>query len=413
VNHPAFPHPIFRRAGLAALLLASLASPLGATAATDPKAARFYEDALSRFEQKDYKGANIQLKNALQVDRNMLSVHLLLGRVLLADGQPGQAEVAFGEALRLGVNRAEVITELAQSLVDQGKQPTLLTDERFVTAGLPPGVQAQLILQKSGAAADIGNLREALRLVEQARALNPGDPGSWLAEVALRIRERRFDLATSAADKALSLGGTTANALYQRAQIDHVAGRLEPAIAGYGRALEADPAHVETLLARAGLLVDLNRLDDARRDVDTVRRVSARDPRGAFLAALLAEKAGDASAARTALKEVTSLVDPVPMDFLKYKPQVLMLNGLAHYGLGEREAAKPYLEAYQKLDAGGGVSKLLAQILLSEGNTAGAISALESYLRAHPGDSQAQALLASAHMSEGRPARAISVTREA
>lgn len=396
-----------------ALAVASLAVPFVALAAADPKAARFYEDALSRFEQKDFKGASIQLKNALQVDKNMLSVHLLLGRVLLADGQPGQAEIAFGDALRLGVNRAELISELAQSLVDQGKQPTLLTDERFSTDGLPPGVQARLMLQKSAAAADIGNLREAFRLVAQARELNPGDPDGWLAEVALRVRQRQFEQAVAAADKALALGGPTANALYQRAQIDHVAGRLEPAIAGYGRALQADAAHIESLLARAGLLIDLNRLDDARRDVDAVRRAAAADPRGAFLGALLAEKAGDAAAARTALKSVTSLVDPVPMDFLKYKAQVLMLNGLAHYGLGERESAKPYLEAYQKLDPGGGVSKLLAQILLSEGNTSAAISALESYLRVHPGDSQAQALLASAHMSEGRPARAISVTREA
>lgn len=407
------PFPIdfarWRAAGLAMVL----AGACVVHAASDPKAARYYEDALARYEKKDLKGAVIQLKNALQVDKDMLPVHLLLGRALLADGQPGQAEVAFTEALRLGVNRAEVIVELAQSLVDQGKQPTLLTDPRFVIAGLPTAVQSRLALMKSSAAADIGNLREAYRLIEQARALNPSDPDSWLAEASLRIRERRFDLAAAAVDTALPLSKGSASTLYQKGQIDHAAGRLPDALVTYTQGLKLDPEHVETLLARAGLLIDLDRLDEARRDVVQVRRVRADDPRGAFLSALLAEKAGDRAATQAALKEVTALVDPLPMDFIKYKAQVLMLNGLAHYGLGEHEIAKPYLEAYHKLDPAGGVSKLLAQLLIAEGSVDAAIGMLEGYLRSRPADSQAQALLASAHMAQGRPARAVSVAREA
>lgn len=395
------------------LLPLLLAVTFVAQAANDPKAARFYEDALGRFEKKDLKGAIIQLKNALQVDKDMLPVQLLLGRVLMADGQPGQAEVAFTEALRLGVSRAEVVVDLAQSLVDQGKQQALVTDPRFVTSGLPPGIHLKLLLQKASAAADVGNVREAYRLIDQARALNPADPDSHLAEVALRIRERRFDLAIAAADKALALSPGAAGTLYQRAQIDHVAGQLPGALAGYGKALAVDAAHVESLAARAGLLIDLGKPEDARRDAEALRKAAPSDPRGAFLQALLAERANDRTASRAALKEVTALVDPIPLDYIKYKPQVLMLNGLAHYGLGERENAKPYLEAYRKLDPGGGVSKLLAQILLAEGNIEPAIESLEGYLRAHPLDSQAQALLASAHMAQGRPARATSVAREA
>lgn len=401
------------RVKLRLLLPLLLAAACAAQAANDPKAARFYEDALARFEKKDLKGSIIQLKNALQVDKDMLPVHLLLGRVLLADGQPGQAEVAFAEALRLGVSRAEVVVDLAQSLVDQGKQQDVVTDPRFVTSGLPPGVQLKLLLQKASSAADVGDVREAYRLIDQARALNPSDPDTHLAEVALRIRERRFDLALAAADKAMALSPGAAGTLYQRAQIDHVAGQLPAALAGYGKALAADPAHVDALAARAGLLIDLGKPEEARRDVDNLRKAARSDPRGAFLQALLAEKAGDRAAVRAALKEVTGLVDPIPLDYVKYKPQVLMLNGLAHYGLGERENAKPYLEAYRKLDPGGGVSKLLAQILLAEGNVEPAIESLEGYLRARPTDSQAQALLASAHMAQGRPARATSVAREA
>jgi cellulose synthase operon protein C len=412
------PYPVRPRPSLRGLLLATALAALASlhvapAMAADPKASKFYEDALTRYEKKDLAGAIIQLKNALQIDKNLLTAQLLLGRVLLADGQPGQAEVAFTEALRLGVNRAEVITDLAASLVDQGKQPLLLSDTRFETAGLPPGVQARLLLQKASAAADVGDIREAYALLERARSLNPNDAGTYVIEIALRVRERRFDLATAAADKALAVAGPSAGLLYQQAQIDHVSGRLEEAVAGYTSALKLDPAHVESLLARGGLMVDMNRLPEAQRDVDAVQKVSPPDPRGAFLGALLAEKAGNPVAARVALKTVTGLIDPVPMDYLKFKAQVLMLNGLAHYGLGEREAAKPYLEAYQRLDPRGGVSKLLAQILLAEGNIDAAIGSLETYLRFNAADSQAQALLASAHMAQGRPGRAVSVAQNA
>ena len=68
---------------------------MGGHAALDPKASQLYEDALVRYEKKDLKGAIIQLKNAIQIDRKMLPVHLLLGRALLADGEFNAAEAAF------------------------------------------------------------------------------------------------------------------------------------------------------------------------------------------------------------------------------------------------------------------------------------------------------------------------------
>ena len=54
-----------------------------------------------RFEKRDLEGAAIQLRNALKIDNTLLPAHMLLGRVLLANGAAGTAEVAFNDALRL------------------------------------------------------------------------------------------------------------------------------------------------------------------------------------------------------------------------------------------------------------------------------------------------------------------------
>ena len=93
------------------------------------------------------------------------------------------------------------------------------------------------------------------------------------------------------------------------------------------------------------------------------------------------------------------LLDPVPIDFIRYRPQLLMLNGLAHFGLNQGEKAKQYLEAFQRVQNNSPASKLLARIYLADGNAAQAVNVLETYLRAQPGDGQALTLLASAHMA--------------
>ena len=79
---------------LAALLCTSTAQGQNANAS------RYYEDALRRYEAKDLAGSILQLKNALQINREMLPAQLLLGKAALESGDPVAAELAFAESLR-------------------------------------------------------------------------------------------------------------------------------------------------------------------------------------------------------------------------------------------------------------------------------------------------------------------------
>ena len=364
-----------------------LALPL-AWGAGDPKASRFYEDALTRYERRDLAGAIVQLKNALQIDREMLPAHVLLGRALLANAEYAAAEAAFDEAMRLGVNRAEVVVPLAQAALALGKQDQVLDQPRYAASGLPPGAQSQMLLLRAGAQSDRGEARNALRSVEDARALDPKAPESWLAEVPIRIRARQLAEADAAVDKALALAPANADAWYQRGAVALVRGDSKAALAGYDRALVQRATHTEARIARAGVYLDLGRVEDARRDITELRRTNATEPRVAWLRALVAERDGNAAEARTAMGEITARIDPLPMEALRYRPQVLLLAGLSHYGLGQPQKARPYLEMAQRAQAGGGVSKLLAQVYLAENNQERAIEALELHLKAAPRDSQ-------------------------
>jgi putative PEP-CTERM system TPR-repeat lipoprotein len=403
-----------RSALLPSLLAALLISiPTVGLAQDAAKAAKFYEDALKRYEANDIPGTIIQLKNALQADKSQLSVHVLLGRALLANSQPAAAEVAFADALRLGVNRAEVAVPLAMALNAQGRQPQMLDDPRLSPAGLPPGVQQPLMLERALAQSDMGDLKAALATVLEARAVNINNPDSWTAEIPLRVRARQFNEALAAADQALKLSPDNAEALYQRGATLHAMGQVSQALATYDKVVQVQPKHAETRLARAGLYTDLNRDADALAEVDELQKLKPKDPRGTYLRALLADRAGKPAEARAALKTLTELLDPVPIEYIRFRPQLLMLNGLAHYSLGELEKSKPYLELAARQQAGNPLNKLLAQIALTEPNVNRAVELLEAYVKARPGDGQALLMLASAHMSQGRHARAIALMQEA
>jgi len=397
---------------LAPLLVALLSSSSVAMAA-DAKASKYYEDALVRYEKKDLDGAVIQLKNALQIDKNMLPVQMLLGKALLQNGDVVAAEVALLEAIRLGVNRAEVVIPLGQAYLAQGKHKLIFEQATFNVAGLPGAVQLQLYLLRASASADMGDVRNAMKAVEEARAIDSRDPAVWLAEVPIRIRARQFKDASVAVERALTIAPESAEAWYQKGSVTHVSGDLQATLAAYARAIKAQPEHVEARVARAGLLLDLGRPADAAADVTELSRIAPGEPRAAYLRALLAERSGKPAEAQAALKEVTELIDPVPVDFIRYRTQLLMLNGLAHFGLNEREKAKQYLETFQKQQANTPASKLLAQIYLGESNIDRAIEVLESYLKANSADGQAMTLLGSAYLSKGQSAKATGLMQQA
>ena len=197
--------------------------------AADPKASRYYEDALDRYEKKDLPGAIIQLKNALQIDASMLPVQLLLGKALLQNGEVIAAEVALNEALRLGVSRAEVAIPLAQALVGQGKLKALFEQQQLTPSGLPTGTQVLMHLIRAAAYADLGDLRSALRSIDEARALDPKSPDTWLSEVPIRIRSRQFSEALSAIDRAQALSPNSPDAWYHKGSVQHVMGNLRGA----------------------------------------------------------------------------------------------------------------------------------------------------------------------------------------
>ena len=98
-----------------------------------------------------------------------------------------------------------------------------------------------------------GQLAEARRHFERARASNPGYAYVYMNISVLEAREGHLDAALHAADEAVRLNPGLAPAHYYRGRVLEKLGRTEEAAAAYEQALAIDPRHLEASNALARL----------------------------------------------------------------------------------------------------------------------------------------------------------------
>jgi putative PEP-CTERM system TPR-repeat lipoprotein len=369
--------------------------------AFDTEAVRFYEDAVGRLERQDVVGAIIQLNNALQKQPGMLAAHVLLGKARLRNNDPAGAETAFERALRLGVDRAEVALPLAQAFVAQGKYEVMF--ERISPTGLPKPIQVEILILRGNAQAELGDLTGAMRSFDDARAIDTLSVPVQLARANLMLRTGQLARASTLADEIVKLSPDDSPAWNLKASVSHLKGDLRDALAGYTKAIALNPNNLDARAAQAGLLLDLDRLDEADKAVTDLQSVSPREPRGAYLRAVIASRRNDFDTVRKSLGDAVALIEGAPKSLVSRYGQLLLVAGLSHHGLGNMEKAAEYLAAYVKqYPKQPGPSKLLASIYLDRGDVARAIALLSPLQTSAQNDPQLLSLLAAAYMADRR-----------
>lgn len=402
---------MFKHILLVSILVLAPALP-AQTADRAELASRYYEDALVRYQRKDDAGAIIQLKNALQQDPKMLPALVLLGQVYLRKGEPAAAERVFLDAEKLGVDRGQIVIYYVQSYFDQGKYKLLL--EKFGPDGLAPSARLEVLLYRSRAQLELGQLDAAMTSAKQAQQLIGGAARALAQQARIHLNAGRLEDARNAAAQAIQLSANDPDALNMQASIAHSTGDFNAALRDYGRALAAKADYQEARVARAGLLMDLKRDKEAWLDLEYLKKNFPYDARAAYLRSVYFSRNGDETRARESLSEVANILDTVSPEFLASQPQLQMLGGLAHYGLNQFERAKTFLGNYLKLrPREAGARKLLGAIYLSERQFNQAIAMLEPALRAFPDDARVMSMLGAAYMGKGNHAKATQYLEQA
>jgi putative PEP-CTERM system TPR-repeat lipoprotein len=403
------PRPARRLIAALFAVAALWASPAGAVS---EKASRFYDDALAREERQDHIGAIIQLKNALQADPNMLAAHVLLGKLLLAESDPVAAEVEFSKAQSLGVDRAEIEVPMVQALYAQGRLSDVMA--RPVPNDLPKSVRLQLLLIRGSALGELNDLRGAARAFDEARTVDPGAVEILQAEASQALRQGNVTRADAMSAQALARAPNNADAWAVRGATLVAMRKLPEALEAFNRSLAINPREHQARLAKVDLLIELNRDADAAKELEIMHGYVSNDPRAAYMSSVLAARRGDGAAVARELGEVVKIIDTIPPEIRNRRPQLLLLDGMAHYGLHNSEKARASFENFLRLQPDHpGANRMLAAVYLGEGEPTRAVGVLETYMKRVPGDAQAMLLLANAYMAQKRYALASNLLQQA
>mgnify|MGYP003671300240 CR=1 FL=1 len=383
-------------AAAATLLCLVPLAETGAKTAND-RSYEYYEDALRLFGTKDYRGALIQLKNALQQDHRNLSARVLLGKTYLRLGDGTAAERQLTLARSTGADDTLVLIPYGRSLLLQGKHKKLL--EEILPANRTPDIESEIRFLRGQAHLDQRQPVQARADFQDALKLRPDHPASLLGMARLMLSLGEAQEARRFAATAMKLAPKDADTWYVTGEILRTQGDYAGALTNYAGAIAVSDQHLPARVSRAAVLIDLHRYDDALEDVNYTLEILQRDPQTLYLYALILSQKKKHKEAGEALRMAAHAMDERDPDFVINHPPSLLLRGVINYSRRRFNDSYPLLSRYVDLVPHHvGARKLLGSLLLRRNEPAAAIKVLEPAARRAPSDGELLSLLGNAYM---------------
>ncbi|WFP50913.1 PEP-CTERM system TPR-repeat protein PrsT [Methylomonas sp. EFPC3] len=382
------------------LLVAGL-TPEKVALADDILAGQYYEQALQAYREHKNDEAVIHLKNALQQNDRYVAAHILLGDIYLQQKSLSAAEVQLNLAKQHGVDPALIVENLAKLYTYQIRYNDLIKEidpVRFSTELRPA-----LHVFRGNAYLQLNQISEALNEFDSAAQIDPNYVAATVGRANALLKRGDRKGAEAAADKAMQIQPNDHGAWFAKGSIKHANMELEEALKFYDKAVELNPDHIDTRLARAGLLMDLKRDEPAKQDLQYVREKYPFEPKAAYLNAVLLDRNNQKDAAAKELVIAADTLASIKPEYLSAHSSTLMLSGLVNYSLQRFDLAAEYLRLYVKqFPEQSGPYKLLANVLLKKNEPEQAIELLRPIQMRNPQDQRLAYLLGNAFMQAGK-----------
>ena len=377
--------------GTIALLFAC--QPAWSAAADQERSDRYYRDAKQYLENRDYNAAIIQLKNALQEDTNNVAARKMLGKLYLDLGNAPSAAKEIRAAMRRGAQDQDLSVLLARAYLMLGK----FADANQLMSGFEPDGQHKhdAALIRGRAYLGLKRYGDASKAFAHADKLRPDDIRAKIGITQGLINQGKIDEAEKQIDIALARDPGAPAALALKGELRRLNRDLSGAVAHFDKALAADTRNVLARLGRSATLIDLNRDEEAAKDIDAIFQRVPGHPLATYLNALVMAKKKDYVGALEALESVGDALDD-------HMPSVF-LRGASHYAVGQTEQAVKALTHYiTRVPQNVRGRKLLGAALIRQREPARAIEVLEPIDNPNSKDARLLTLLGSAHMQIGK-----------
>ncbi|MCA1806051.1 MAG: PEP-CTERM system TPR-repeat protein PrsT, partial [Xanthomonadaceae bacterium] len=359
--------------------------------------------AREQVEQGKLRAAVIELKNALAKNPDNADARLLLGELYLDAGDGASAEKELQHARQLGVPMEALQVSLTRAWYQQRKYDDVIAVQRAPT--LTDLQWAELLGIQGEAYMRRGMVREAEQSFARARDLSPATAAPLVGQALVATVRREFSRAEQLLEEALRLEQDHSAAWSLRGDLAHYQRDLEAAVEHYGKALGARRDQLGNLEKRAVLLSYLRRFDEARRDIDRMRKLNERHPALDYAEGILALQEQRYDNARVHFESLLGKVED-------YRDAVLQF-GVANLGAGNAQQAEQYLaRAFARNPNYVPGRILLATARLQRGEADSAVQLVEPILASDPDNTRALVLLASSLMQLGRTDEAMEHLRK-
>ncbi len=177
-----------------------LSAALVACSSAEEKAAEYIENAEALLEEGALKKAEIEYRNALQINQNQPDAWFGLSRVYEQQQESGKAYALLNKIRKSAPGHLKGRIRLAEIMLATNQTDQALSDAREILELAPGDARAHELM--AAVQFRLNNFQDAREEVEKALAIDPTSKKATQVTVSLLIAEKKYDEALSVLDKA-------------------------------------------------------------------------------------------------------------------------------------------------------------------------------------------------------------------
>ena len=242
------------------------------------KKKKFLDKGVAYFDKGQYREANIEFENAIQIDPKFADAHYRLAQSLMKQGDWSHAYQELTRTVEFDPANQKAQLDLGNILL-AGRQFQQAHDRaQTILQSDPNNPQAQLLLANADAA--LGNDAKALDEAHAALKMDPGRSQSYLNVAVIQEKNKDLAAAEGSFKKAISLDPKSTSALMALGAFYERQKRWVDAGKQFQAAITLDPKNPAPRATLAGLYLNEGQRDMAEQTLRDAKSALQGDPKG-------------------------------------------------------------------------------------------------------------------------------------
>ncbi len=366
-------------------------------ASDEEKKAEHLKKGQGYFESGEFKSADIEFKNAVQLDPKSVDGYIHLGRTAMKLGQAREAFNAFMNASKLDPDNIEANLQLSKFYLLAKKPEDARKAVDKVLAKEHDNVEALLV--SANLSMTLDKLSEAEAIFDKVIKKNPQDTRAYTGLAALHIKQNRFYEAETILKKAVSIDPKSITPRMTLVGILISSKKFDQAETELRQIIDNNPQNSDLRITLADFFLGRKKFDEAEQTLNKAIEIDSKNM-----------KAYMAKARYFLLTDKKDQVPAVYNQALKAKPDdESIMNLLARYYYDEKDietAEKTNDRIFQNRPEYAPALMLKGEIQLNRKKFDEAIALFEKVTKDNPNSERGHYFTALAYAGKGETASA-------